>query len=268
MIIGVLGPEGTFSEKAAREWNSQAEIRYFEDIPEIIDSILGREVDLGVIPIENSLEGSVGITLDSFLYHNLKIIGEIVIPIRHCLLSKGKLSEIKTILSHPQALAQCRNYIKTHLRGLEVRNTGSTATAAKLASESPELAAIASLESAEKYGLEAIASDIQDREENYTRFAVVGHGFAKATGRDKTSIIVYLKRNRPGALYDLLGEFASRDIDLTKIESRPTKKEMGDYLFYIDMRGHIQDEKIRDALLGIEEKVGMLKVIGSYPSSD
>ncbi len=265
MIIGILGPEGSFSEKAARQWNNNAKLHYYDDIPDAMEALLRNEVDCSIVPVENSLEGSVALTLDLLMEHQLKITGEVIVHIKHCLLSKGKPGEIKIIMSHPQALSQCRKYIKTNFKDVEVRPMPSTSEAARIASGSKEIAAIASRESAAIYGLKILDENIQDANENYTRFIVIGKSTPPPAGNDKTSIIVYLEKNRPGALYEILGEFAKRDIDLTKIESRPTKKFLGDYLFYIDLRGHIEDKIIKETLDRVKTKVGMLKILGSYP---
>jgi len=265
MIIGILGPEGTFSEKAAKKWNDKAELEYYEDVFDVAKAVVDGVVDHGIIPIENSLEGSVGMALDALLQHEVKMIGEVIIPIRYCLLSTGSPSEVKTVLSHPQALAQCRHFLKSHLRGVEIGETASTALAAQMASKSKKMAAIASEEAADRYGLRILMRDIQDQKENYTRFAVLGKEAPGPSGKDKTSVIVYLRKDRPGALHEILGEFASRDVNLTKIESRPTKKVLGDYLFFIDLEGHIENATIKTALENVKAKAGMLKVLGSYP---
>jgi len=266
MIIGILGPQGSFSEKAAKQWNDKAELRYYDDILDTVDALLRNEVDCSIVPIENSLEGSVALTLDLLMEQQLKITGEVIVQIKHCLLSKGKLKDVKIVMSHPQALSQCRKYIKKNFRNVEVRSALSTSQAAKLASESKEIAAIASCESAGMYGLEILDENIQVND-NFTRFIVIGRTTPPATGNDKTSLIVYLEKNRPGALYEILGEFANKGIDLTKIESRPTKKVLGDYLFYIDLKGHIEDMIIKDTLERVKSKVGMLKILGSYPAA-
>ncbi len=265
MIIGILGPEGTFSEQAAKKWNDKAELRYYEDVFDVSKAVVDGAVNYGIIPIENSLEGPVGMALDALLQHDVKMTGEVIIPIRYCLLSKGPLSDIKTILSHPQALAQCRHFLKSHFRAVERRETPSTAFAAQVASKSKEMAAIASEGAANRYGLKILMRDIQDRKENYTRFAVLGGEISRPSGKDKTSVVVYLRKDRPGALYEMLSEFASAGINLTKIESRPTKKVLGDYLFFIDMEGHIEDAVIKEALENIKAKAGMLRILGSYP---
>jgi len=265
MIIGILGPEGTFSEQEAKKWNNKAELRYYEDVFDVSKAVVDGAVEHGIIPIENSLEGSVGMALDALLQYDVKMIGEVIIPIRYCLVSRGDISDVKTVLSHPQALAQCRHFLKSHLKGREIGETASTALAAQMASKSKKMAAIASEEAADRYGLRILMRDIQDQKENYTRFAVLGKELPKPSGRDKTSVIVYLRKDRPGALHEILGEFASRDINLTKIESRPTKKVLGDYLFFIDLEGHIEDVVVKEALENVGAKAGMLKVLGSYP---
>lgn len=267
MIIGILGPEGSYSEKAAKQWRPSANLRYCDDIQDTVEALLRNEVDYAIVPVENSLEGSIPLTLDLLMEHQLKIAGEEIVQISHCLLVKSDISDIKTIMSHPQALSQCRRFLKEHFRNIEVRPVMSTSLAAKLASGSKDLAAIASIESAQRYGLKIIEENIQDINENYTRFIVIGKETPHATGNDKTSIIVYLQKNRPGALYEILGELAHRNIDLTKIESRPTKKLLGDYLFHIDLRGHIEDALIKETLDKIKSKVGMLKILGSYPAA-
>jgi prephenate dehydratase len=307
MIIGIMGPEGSYSEKAAKLWVLKyglngVELRYFADIEDAFLAVVQWKSDLSIIPIENSIEGSVGVTLDLLLENEAEIVGEIVVKIEHCLLSKGGPEMIKVILSHPQGLAQCRQFLKKHFPEAELRSTGSTSHAARLAGEFEEMAAIASPEAAECYRLKVLLPNIQDRKENYTRFIVLKAGKKALTYQGslageinveahsgsesasdfqseleagsekcslsafKTSIIVYLEKDRPGALYEILGAFAKRKINLTKIESRPSKKELGDYYFYIDFEGKISDELIKDALEDIKAKVDTLKVLGSYPA--
>jgi prephenate dehydratase len=314
MIIGVMGPEGSYSEKAAKLWTAKydlcgAEFRYFADIEDTLLAAVQGKSDLSVIPVENSIEGSVGITLDLLHEKDVRIVGEVVVKIEHCLLAKGRLEEIRIILSHPQGLAQCRHFLKKHFPGTELRSTGSTSHAARLAGEFEEMAAIASPEAAECYKLKTLLSNIQDQKENYTRFIVLKAGEKNPEAGDKspveqapfsaearieltsgpesgydpgivpenlvstcknfsfkTSLIIYLEKDRPGALYEILGAFAKRKINLTKIESRPSKKELGDYYFYIDFEGHPSDALIKDAFEDIKIKVDTLKVLGSYPT--
>ena len=284
MRVGVIGPEGTFSEIAARKWNSSSELSYFDEISDVVEAVLDGVVDYGVVPIENSIEGSVNITLDLLLESSVRIVSEIVVPVVHNLLALDD-GPIHTIVSHPQALAQCRRFLRANFRDARLEGVQSTAHAAKLASEKRGIAAIASLESARAYGLRVICRGIQDApfypmegtrsngwrgvHGNFTRFIVIGCG---ASETDcvvcKTSLILHLKTNRAGALYELLGEFATRGIDLTRIESRPTKKALEDYLFYIDFKGRIDDEKVKSLLNGIEKHVDMLKVLGSYSAAE
>lgn len=264
MKLGILGPEGTFTEAAAKKWRPDAEKIFFDDITGAVEAVIKGDIDEAIVPVENSLEGSVGAALDALMEYPARIVGEVVVPIQHCLLALTPNAEIKVVLSHPQALAQCRGYLRKNFPGVEVRTTGSTAHAAKLAKEFPEMAAIASRDAADRYGLSVVDEDIQDREENYTRFIVVAREDGPVVG-DKTSIGVYLKKNRPGALYDLLGDFAKYEINLTKIESRPSKKALGDYVFYIDFEGSIDDPRVDEALRNVREKTEWLKVFGSYP---
>lgn len=267
MILGLLGPMGTYCEQAALIWNSNSELRYYDDVIDVVYGLVEGEINQGIIPIENSLEGSVGITLDLLRSYDIKIIGEVLVQIKHCLLATGDISDINVILSHPQAIAQCRFFIKEHFKGVKVRTTDSTAHAAKQAFESREIAAIASKESSTRYNLKVLKDDIQDHNENVTRFIAIGNDYTKPTGNDKTSISIYLQKDLPGALYEILEAFSKRDINLTKIESRPSRKALGDYVFYIDCEGHIKDKKVNDALGDINKKVQLLKVLGSYPKA-
>lgn len=269
MKIGVLGPEGSYSEIAAKKWSrgvSDAKFVYLEDFEDILRAVERGDLDTGIVPVENSLEGAVTVVMDLLLRLQIVIIAEVNVPIRHCLLGRGE-GEIKVILSHPQALAQCRQFLREHYPGAEIRTTGSTSHAARLAQEFPEMAAIAGAGAAEKYGLKVLAKEIQDGSENVTRFIVTGRQMPKATGRDKTSLAIYLQRDRPGALFLILQEFAMRSINLTRIESRPSRRGLGDYYFYIDLNGHIDDVLIKEALSAIAEKATMVKVLGSYPQA-
>jgi prephenate dehydratase len=265
--IGVLGPEGSYSEKAGQIWAGPKDVLvYLSDFEDILCSVEAGDLDVGIVPLENSLEGAVGLNMDLLLRLRVCIMGEVNLRIRHCLIGQG-MGDIKIVLSHPQALGQCRQYIKEHYPNAEVRTTGSTSHAAKLAQEFPEMAAIAGAGAAEKYGLKILAREIQDGSENVTRFAVVGKDIPKATGKDKTSLVIYLQRDRPGALYEILREFAERNINLTRIESRPSRKALGDYYFYIDLEGHKSDPNVSEALAAIEEKATLVKVLGSYPKA-
>ncbi len=267
MILGLLGPVGTYCEQAALIWDNNSRLKYYDDVIDVVSGLVEEKINQGIIPIENSLEGSVGITLDLLRAYDIKIIGEVLVQIKHCLLAVGDISDVNIILSHPQAIAQCRFFIKEHFKGVKVITTDSTAHAAKQASESGEIAAIASEESAIRYNLNVLKKDIQDHNENVTRFIAIGNDYAKPTGDDKTSISIYLQKDRPGALYEILEAFSKRNINLSKIESRPSRKALGDYVFYIDCDGHIKDKKVSEALGDINKKVQLLKVLGSYPKA-
>ena len=280
--IGILGPAGTFSEMAALKWvglkrmnlETEVEMRYYDTILDVSESILSKEVDYGIVPIENSLEGSVGETLDVLSGENaepgtqMQIVDEILVPIKICLLALNNFDRVKKIVSHPHALAQCKRFLRERCKDREVKPVDSTAVAAKQASQSEEIAALASETAAVEYHLRIIEENVQDRD-SVTRFVVLSSTNMRTapTGRDKTSILIYLK-DRPGALYDVLGEFALRGINLTKIESRPSKRAMGDYMFHIDCEGHIEEEAIKDAIAGIKKRVAMLKILGSYPMAE
>ncbi len=268
MEVAVLGPRGTFSEEAARKFQPRCELVLCRDIPEVFESVENGKAKWGIAPVENSLEGSIGITLELLLQKELKICGEVVLNISHALMAlpETKLEYIKEVISHPHALAQCKNFLKK-LR-VKTRNFFSTAEAAREISEKKlsSTAALAPRSAAQLYGLKILKEDIQDENQNQTRFLVLAKRDAKKTGRDKTSLIFGLK-DRPGALYEALGIFALQGINLTKIESRPSRKALGDYVFYVDFVGHRHEKKIRRALAQLKSKAAFLKILGSYPMS-
>lgn len=268
MKLCLLGPEGTFSEMAAKKWSPGAELIFIDDMECAARAVDDGLCDESIVPIENSVEGPVGVVMDALLEIHSPIVGEEILPVRHCLMSSGNLKDVRIIVSHPQALGQCRHYIHEHFPKAEVRTTGSTSHAARLAQELPEMAAIGCSESAQKYGLKVIKEGIQDYAANHTRFIVLGKRKPSPTGHDKTSLAVYLDRDRPGALYDFLGEFARRSINMTRIESRPSKKLLGDYWFFIDVEGHAEDPVLREAISALKDKSTTLKVLGSYPRAD
>ncbi len=268
--VGILGPRGTYSEVAARShFGDNIEIVSYPLITDVSEAVEGEEVPFGVVPIESLREGSVGETLDALAWKDVKICAEIVLKIRHHLLgtNESNFDEIKKVLSHPQALAQCRDFLRENLPSAELISVTSTAKAAKQISEDekPYSAAIGSSILSDLYGLKIIREDVQIGREDETRFFCLAKSDSESTGRDKTSIVFYTEQDRPGILHEILGEFANRDINLTKIESRPSKEALGDYLFFIDLEGHREDPPVKRSLKRIEEKVATLKVIGSYP---
>ncbi len=273
--IAYLGPQGTFTEEALDKYISSTKSDdEIEKIPcatmqEVIKSVDRGEAAEGIVPIENSLEGSVNITLDFLTFESeAKIIREITIPIRHSLIGKEKIpaSKIKKIISHPHATAQCKNYISTHLKDAEIIAANSTAEAIKMLQEADNgIAAIGTETAAKLYGLEIIEKDIEDNKDNKTRFIFLGNSIQPKTGKDRTSIVCFLEKDKPGSLFNILKEFAERNINLTRLESRPAKKDLGDYVFLIDLDGHLHDREIFEALEVLRKTVYLVKILGSYP---
>ena len=268
--IGFLGPKGTFSQEAMLAYaKGKAHIPcIFNTIPDTLYAVQNGEIDEAVVPIENSLEGAVNVTMDMLAWDvDLKIKGEIVVAImQNLLVKKGtKQGDIKHIFSHPQCLGQCRKYIRANYPSAETRVFYSTAEAAQeVAGGGNDSAAIGSLMAAQEYGLEVLASGIQDGENNMTRFAVIAGTDGKRTGDDKTSM-VFSTEDRPGSLYRVLDIFTLWDVNMTRIESRPAKNELGRYIFFVDIQGHREDEDIRDALTMVKRKTSFFKFLGSYP---
>ncbi len=270
--IAFLGPAGTFTEEALNLYISgKEEIEKIScaTVVDVIKKVDRGEVREGLVPIENSIEGSVNITQDILAFESeAKIIREIIIPIKHSLIGKKKLDfkKINRIISHPHATAQCRNFISTYLKDIEIIAANSTAEAINILNEeSDDTVAIGTKVAAKMYGLELIRSDIEDYKDNKTRFVFVSNGINPRTGNDKTSIVCFLERDKPGSLYGILKEFAERDINLTRLESRPAKKDLGDYVFMIDLDGHIHDREIFDAIEVLRKNVYLVKILGSYP---
>lgn len=273
--VAYLGPPGTFTEEALLTQPDFAEADHLlcRSIPEVLGSVAEGRAQLGFTAIENSIEGTVNVALDALIFeHDLLIQREVVIDIRlHLLgLSGTSMDEISRVVSFPVATAQCRRYLTENLPQAEDIAANSTAAAARdlAISKDKTTAAIGTALSQEIYGLEMIASDIEDHPENQTRFVAVSHsGVPAPTGQDKTSIVVFQRSDRSGSLMGILAEFAARSINLTKLESRPTKKALGDYCFLIDLEGHIADQLVADCLTTIVAKHGEVKFLGSYPTN-
>jgi len=264
--VAFQGELGAYSEMAVYSFfGSSVEVKPCESFDEVFESVKTGEVDRGVVPIENSIEGSVNRTYDLFLEYDLKVCGEIIIRISHCLIAhKGtSLEQIKTVYSHPQALAQCRQFLEQHK--LKAISTFDTAGSVKLIKEQGlmDAAAIASERAAQLYDMEILAREIEDVKNNSTRFFVLNKKDSPYTGQDKTSII-FAAKSVPGALYRVLKEFADRNINLTKIESRPTKSTPWEYHFYLDFEGHRTEPKCMEALNSIKDKTIFVKILGSY----
>lgn len=263
--VAYLGPAATFTHQAALQIFGDA--TDLLPVPSIRDVFLETErggTDYGVVPVENSTEGSVQFTLDSFIDSELKVCSELSLPIVHNLLARCRKEEIATVYSHPQALAQCRNWLASHLPRVELVQSLSTARAAEQAAADPTGAAIAPALAAEVYGLEILESGIQDLSSNITRFLAIGPSYPGPTGRDKTAVIISI-RDRVGALHDMMEVFASAGINLSNIQSRPSKRKAWDYFFFIEMEGHATDPNVRSALDTLEHQCSMVKVLGSWP---
>ncbi len=273
--IGYLGPIGTFTEQALFSQPDLGDLdhRRFGSIVEVLRAVEAGSVDYGFAAIENMIEGSVNATIDTLAFDaDLLIQREVVINVNlNLLVQPGvEIADIRHVRSYPVAYAQCRRYLADHLPEAAVEATNSTADAAREIADTGarDAAAIAPFRSAEVYGLEVLAADIEDHPENQTRFVMVGRdGITAPTGHDKTSFLVYQRENAPGSLVGILQEFAARSIDLVKLESRPTRKGLGNYCFLIDCVGHVADEVVADALRNVHMKQGNVKFLGSYPSA-
>jgi chorismate mutase/prephenate dehydratase len=263
------GEAGAYSEEAAfRFFGTSIESRPRETLEEVFKSVEEEGVQFGVIPVENSLEGSISRSYDLMLESSLHVCGETEVRVIHCLIASPDtgLDTVKKVYSHPQALAQCRNFLK-HLNATLIPSY-DTAGSVKMIKEQglTDSAAIASARAAEIYGMKVIAREIEDNPHNFTRFFILAREDSPPSGNDKTSI-VFSTKNQPGALYEALGEFSRRSINLTKLESRPTRQKPWQYNFYLDFDGHREDAAAREALANVEKFTIFLKVLGSYPKA-
>ncbi|MGC9017091.1 MAG: prephenate dehydratase [Caldimicrobium sp.] len=264
--VAFLGPEATFSHIAAQHYfGTSAQFIPVETILDVFEEVSSERAHFGVVPIENSIEGVVATTLDAIYEYGLKVCGEIYEAISHHLMNlTGKLEDIKKILSHPQAIAQCRKWLRKRLPSVPVEAVSSTALAAKWAAVDESVAAIASLMAAKLYHLQIVAKNIEDIKGNSTRFWIIGKIEVPPTGEDKTSLI-FSVADKPGALYEVLKCFAERKINLTKIESRPSKNEPWKYIFFLDCEGHIKDPVVADCLEEMQKYCIQVVWLGSYP---
>jgi chorismate mutase/prephenate dehydratase len=262
--IAYLGPEGTFTHLAAiRKFGKKPQYVPSESISEVFDKVEKGEVDYGVVPIENSIEGVVNYTLDMFFASQLKVCAEITLNISHSLIGKpGR--KIKRIYSNPQVFSQCRKWISRHLPNTELIPTSSTAKAALAIKKDPSGGCIGNKILADIYGLRILSSAIEDSPSNITRFLVISKNDSPPSGKDKTSVLFSIK-DRVGALYDFLFSFRKFGINLTKIESRPSKKKPWDYYFFVDFQGHRDSPSVQKALAELEKGCLFVKVLGSYP---
>ena len=271
--VAFLGPEGTFTSQAVSKAVPQGERIPLPTIAEVIAAVRDGDVDLGVVPMENSIEGSVFLTLDDLAFgpSGAFIRGEVTVPIAMNLLGKPgmALDSIVTVRSQPHALAQCRGWLARHLPGAEQQAATSTAEAAREAGAGDgTIAAVGPAVAAELFGLGILAPDIHDHDGNTTRFVVLGRSLTPATGADKTSLVVFFGEDRPGLLLRILDEFALRGINLTKIESRPTKQALGEYCIFLDCAGHVTEARVAEALRSVHRHAAEVRILGSYARAD
>lgn len=268
MKIAFLGPSGTYTEEAAlKHFGGSVRTMPLASIGDVFRQVEAGNASYGVVPIENSTEGVVTHTLDNFLRSKVQIVGEVELPIHHYLMSRETdINNIKTLCAHQQSLAQCRNWLEQNLCAVEKSAVSSNAQGALLASEQHQVAAIASQSAANQYGLNVLASNIEDMPNNSTRFLVVGNARIGPSGADKTSLLVSAL-NESGSLYQLLAPFARHHVSMTRIESRPSHNTNWEYVFFFDLDGHIEDAGLAKALGELGEVATMVKVLGSYPKA-
>jgi chorismate mutase/prephenate dehydratase len=266
--VAFLGPEGTFTQAAViKHFGSSARALSLSAIDEVFHEVEGGIADFGVVPIENSTEGTVNHTLDMFLTSGLKICGEVELRIHHCLMARlADIAQVQRICAHPQALAQCRGWLDEQLPDVERVAVSSNAEGARRARDERGSAAIAGRNAAEIYGLTLLATEIEDRPDNTTRFLVVGRKLLGRSGVDRTTLLLSASgTDDAGALFRLLEPFALHRINMTRIESRPSRKRTWDYVFFVDIEGHVSDEPVAKALAELGERASLFKVLGSYP---
>ncbi|MDP2168385.1 MAG: prephenate dehydratase [Thermodesulfovibrionales bacterium] len=264
--VAFLGPLATFSHLAALgQFGSSAHVMPLESIKRVFEAVDRGDAEFGMVPIENSTEGVVTYTLDMFIDFDLKVSAEVMLEVSHNLLSKsGNIKKVKKIYSLPMATAQCRRWLEANMPGIPVLEATSTAKAAEIVAREENAAAIASELAANIYNLRFIHRHIEDSRHNVTRFLVISKEFPPKSSRDKTSIMFSVK-DKPGALYNILTPFKRAKINLTKIESRPSKRKAWEYIFFVDMEGHIEDKRLKQALDEMKKECLFLKVLGSYP---
>lgn len=268
MKVGFLGPKATFSHLATmQQFGLSAELVPLKSIPAVFEEVEKGRALYGVVPVENSTEGVVSHTLDMFVESNLKITAEVLLEVHHDLLSRtGRLEDIKKVYSHPQPIAQCRQWLDDNLPGIPLVDVASTAVAAQIVSDDYSAAAIASELAASLYDLKVVRSRIEDQVNNFTRFLVIARNGCDRSGNDKTSVLFSVK-DEPGILCRMLEPFAKRGINLSKIESRPYKQKAWEYIFFLDLFGHVADPEVNTALEELKGCCQFLKILGSYPRS-
>ena len=268
LTIAYLGPEATYTHQAAiRRFGSSLRCAAQKTIADVFLEVSQNRADYGVVPVENSTEGVVTHTLDMFVESDLKIVSQVVMPIRHCLAGLGKRQQITKLFSHPQTLAQCRGWVQNHLPNVEIIETSSNARSAQLAKEEKNSAAITGTLAAEHYRVPILDADVQDNSANATRFLVLGRQCSPPTGQDRTSLMFTIP-HEAGALHRALSPFRRYKLNMTKIESRPSKRKAWEYYFFVDCDGHVQDAKVAKAVACLKKHSSFIKVLGSYPNSE
>jgi chorismate mutase / prephenate dehydratase len=264
--IGYLGPEGTFSQQAAyKHFGHSAHGLPLGTIEEVFQEVESGSADFGVVPVENSGQGTIQITLDMFLTSQLKICGEVELRVHQYLLTRsGSLDQVERVYGHPQSLQQCQSWLRQHLPKAERQAVGSNAEAARRARNADDAAGIAGESAAHVYGLKVAAGPLEDRPDNTTRFLVVGRELFPPCGHDRTSLLVYVK-DQPGALFNVLRPLAEHGLSMSRIESRPAHQGLWRYAFFIDFEGHVEEPQVRSALAEITEYASEVRVLGSYP---
>jgi chorismate mutase/prephenate dehydratase len=268
MTIAYFGPEATFTHQAAlQKFGASLDYTAQQTIGDVFLEVSKRAADYGVVPVENSTEGVVTHTLDMFVDSDLKIVSQIVLQIQQCLMSNSPLAKIRKLYVHPQSLAQCRGWLAKHLPGVEIVETSSNARSAELAAGEKGAAALGGALAAQKYQLKILAQDIQDNTVNVTRFIVLGRQCSPPTGDDRTSLMLSVA-DRAGALHEAIAVFRKFRINMSKIESRPSKRKAWEYFFFIDCAGHCLDAKVAKAIQHLGQHCNFVKILGSYPNSE
>jgi chorismate mutase/prephenate dehydratase len=268
MTIAYFGPEATFTHQAAiRKFGTSLNYSAQKTITEVFAEVARHRADYGVVPVENSTEGVVTHTLDMFADSELKIVAQIVMRVQQCLMSKGDKAGIKKLFVHPQSLAQCRTWLSTHLPNVEIIETSSNARSAEMAAKTKNSGALGGALAAQRYGLTVLEQDIQDNATNTTRFLVLGRKCSPPSGHDRTSMMFSIP-HKVGALHSALAPFRKYRLNMTKIESRPSKRKAWEYFFFVDCDGHEQDTRVAKAIAHLQEHCTFVKVLGSYPNSE
>ena len=268
LTIAYFGPEATFTHQAAiRKFGSSLNYSAQKTIADVFAEVARHRADYGVVPVENSTEGVVTHTLDMFVDSDLKVVAQIVMRVQQCLMSKGPKRDVQKLFVHPQSLAQCRAWIQNHLPHVELIETSSNARSAELAAKTRHSAALGGALAAQRYGLDVLEADIQDNATNTTRFLVLGRQCSPPTGKDRTSLMFSIP-HQVGALHTALGVFRRYRINMTKIESRPSKRRAWEYFFFVDCDGHYEDKRVAKAIADLQKHCTYVKVLGSYPNSE